>query len=182
MTRRVILLSGAAACFLLAAVLILQSGLPQRADYTGWRIAGERIVAPEVGFPAPPFSAPTLAGERVSLDELRGAPVILNFWATWCAPCRLEMPELQAFYEANPEVRILAVNMGEAPDAVQQWVNEFGLTFDMVLDAEQRIALAYRVRVQPSTFFISPEGVITRISYGPVTRETLDSVLSEDRE
>ena len=77
---------------------------------------------------------------------------MINFWATWCVPCRVEMPELQAFHEAHPAVRVLAVNLGESRDLIVDWVTQFGLTFDIVLDTDRSIADLYRLRGQPSTY------------------------------
>ena len=173
--RRAALLTGAIIALTLAAALLLKVGLPQRATYTGFITNGSTRVAPELNAPAPPFANSTLDGKIVSLDDLRGTPVIINFWATWCVPCRVEMPELQRLYEDYEErgLRILAVNLGESPDVIEPWVREMGLTFDIVLDPEQNVAAMYRLRGQPSTFVISPEGIIDHISYGPVTMETL---------
>ena len=177
--RKLFLLSAAAACFTLAAVLFLQGGLPERAAYTGLVLDSGQIAAPELDFLAPSFAGDTLTGLALTLEDLRGNPVVVNFWATWCVPCRVEMPELQRLHEQFPDVTILGVNLAEQPGVVQRWVDEFGLTFPIVLDREAIIATRYQVRVQPSTFVISPEGIISRIYYGPVTAQQLDSVLSE---
>jgi thiol-disulfide isomerase/thioredoxin len=70
---------------------VIAGGLPQRATYSGAVLPSGEIAAPEIGAFAPPFRAPTLDGE-ITLEQLRGVPVVLNFWATWCVPCRVEMP------------------------------------------------------------------------------------------
>lgn len=173
---RPLLLLGALASLAIAVVLLLAAGLPQRAAYSGEILANGQIVAPEIGANAPTFFAPTLGGS-VDLPQLRGTPVVINFWATWCVPCRVEMPELQALHEAQPDVRVLAVNLGEPLDLIVDWVTHFGLTFDIVLDAEQTIAANYRLRGQPSTYIVSPEGTITAIFYGPTTQQALEAAL-----
>lgn len=178
---RLPILLAAAACFIVAGLLVYDAGLPERADYTTFSESGEGQVAPEVGAIAPPFTAQTLRGETVSLDDLRGHPVIINFWATWCGPCRIEMPELQRLYEAHHAdgLRILAVNLGEPVDRVAAWRDEFGLTFDLVLDPEREIARRYAFRDPPSTFIIAPDGTITKVFFGPVPEGRLRDAVNE---
>jgi peroxiredoxin len=165
---------------LLAAILILQAGLPQRAAFTGQFTAGQVPIAPEIGALAPPFTKMTLDGRTIALDEMRGSPVIINFWATWCAPCLIEMPELQAVYEKYRAkgLHLLAVNLGESPDVTRKWVQSLALTFDVVLDESQTVANLYYLRGQPSTYVVSPEGVITEIFFGPIERSRLESAIA----
>lgn len=162
-----------------AAALLIAVGLPSRADYTGWRVAGEtRPTAPEPQAYAPNFSAITLTGSVLQLDQLRGQPVILNFWATWCAPCRFELPELQRIHiEFSGQAQIIGINLGESAEQITPWADELGLTFPLALDENQRIAALYRLRVQPSTFIISPAGIITDIYYGAVSADQLRAAL-----
>ena len=109
---RAITLVSAVACFLAAALLVLHAGLPQRAEFTVFSLDGGAVVAPETGAIAPPIdNTPTLAGDPIAWDALRGQPVIVNFWATWCVPCRVEMPELQALYD---EVKAFREACGDA--------------------------------------------------------------------
>ncbi len=176
MLRRALLLIGALACLAAALTLVIAAGLPNRAAYSGQILPDGQSVAPEIGSFAPPFRATTLNG-GVSLNALRGAPVVVNFWATWCVPCQVEMPELQAFHVAHPNVHVLAVNLGESRERVVDWNAQLGLTFDLVLDPDQSIANLYRLRGQPSTYVISPGGVIITIFYGPTTRQSLESAL-----
>lgn len=172
---------GALVAFATAFVLLHNAGLPNRADYTGFFVDGIGRVAPEGGSIAPPFSQPTLSGHNLSLLDLRGEPVIVNFWATWCVPCRVEMPELQDFHEETG-VRVLGVNIGEDRAAIAAWVEEFDLTFDLLLDPQQRVYQQYRVRGQPSTYVIAPDGIITHIYFGPTTAATLREALNAVRE
>lgn len=169
--------------FWLALRLLIWQGLPQRADYTsiGQLASGVRI-APEIDAQAPPFSLPTLTGDTLTLANLRGSWVILNFWATWCVPCRVEMPMLQTLYTdyattAPEPVRVVAANLGETPEAARAWVDTFGLTFDILLDADQAVAQLYRLIGQPMTFIIAPDGKITHIFYGAVDADTLTAAL-----
>jgi cytochrome c biogenesis protein CcmG, thiol:disulfide interchange protein DsbE len=164
---------------LAGAFVILAAGVPSRVATTGVIIPGDdRLVAPEVGAVAPPFTAPTLAGETVSLWALRGQPVVVNFWAVWCAPCRLEMPELQALH-TEYGVPVLAVNLADSRPAVAAWQDEFGLSYPLVLDPAGVIARAYPRHGPPGTYLLDAEGVIRRIYYGPVTLGTLAGALDE---
>jgi thiol-disulfide isomerase/thioredoxin len=176
-TTRLWLGAGALACFAAAFAVLLAAGLPSRASYSGQILPDGQAVAPEISAFAPPFRALTLDGE-ISLTTLRGAPVVVNFWATWCVPCRVEMPELQAFHEAYPAIPIVAVNLGESREQIVDWGTRLGLTFDLALDADGSIASLYRLRGQPSTYIVSPSGVITAIFYGPTTRQQLEAALA----
>ena len=160
----------AAVCFLVAALLLIRVGLPERSEGTALVNTGDTLVAPEIGAIAPPFTAHTIDGKTITLDDLRGQPVMVNFWATWCGPCRAEMPELQHLYErhADDGLRIVAVNLGESEADVAAWRDAFGLTFDLVLDPQQEIARRYAFRDPPSTFIIAPDGTIARIFFGPI--------------
>lgn len=180
MLRRILLLIAAAGCWAAAVYIVVSSGLPERAAFTGQIIPGEHPVAPELNAVAPPFEAATLSGARINLLDLRGSVVLINFWATWCEPCRIEMPELQTLYERYQAqgLRVLAVNLGEEAALAQSWVDEFGLTFEVLLDPQQQIAALYYLRGQPSTYVVSPSGVITHISYGPASLTTLEAAIA----
>lgn len=178
--RQIILFLAAVVCLSTAFVLITAAGLPERATFTGQLLPGGQAVAPEIGAAAPPFQATTLTGETLNIRDTRGHPVIINFWATWCEPCRVEMPALQLIYQQYQQhgLRLLAVNLGESPGAIQKWTQQLGLTFDILLDERQQIAALYQLRGQPSTYIVAPSGMITHIFYGPVTVEQLQSALS----
>jgi cytochrome c biogenesis protein CcmG/thiol:disulfide interchange protein DsbE len=171
---------GAAVCFLAAALLAWNAGLPERAAFTGRVMPGELPVAPEIGAVAPPFTATSIDETRVSLSDLRGHPVLVNFWATWCVPCRVEMPMLEEVYRDTHAkgLRILAVNLGEDPQTAREWGRGLGLTFDLLSDPRGDIAAVYALRGQPSTYVISPSGIITAIFYGPASGDALRSALA----
>jgi cytochrome c biogenesis protein CcmG/thiol:disulfide interchange protein DsbE len=158
--------------FLIAGSLwIAASRVPTISDPT--------TVAPQVGFLAPDFTATTLGGETVKLSELRGTPVVLNFWATWCPPCRAELPHFQAVHASQgADFTLLAVDVREAPQDVARFADQLGLTFPIPLDADGRIAATYQVRAYPTTFFIDADGVIRRIVRGTTTRAVLQSTLA----
>lgn len=166
-------------CAILALItafwILITVGLPNRAEFSGEYRDGI-FSAPEIGAFAPEINQATLSGNVLNLSSLRGESVIINFWATWCVPCQTEMPELQELHE-NTGVRILGVNIGEEQEVISAWVEHFGLTFDIVLDPDELIYNSYRVRGQPSTFVIAPNGIITHIFYGAVSSDTLFNAL-----
>lgn len=150
---------------------IAVSRVPTTADPT--------TAAPQVGFLAPDFTLTTLAGDTVTLSELRGKPVVVNFWATWCPPCRAELPHFQAAHEAyGDEVAILGVDEREDPQQVAAFAEQLGLTFPIPLDTDGRVGVEYRVRAYPTTFFVDADGVIQRVVRGTTTRAVLDSTLA----
>lgn len=178
-TRRAVLLLVSGTSLFAALIIALAAGLPERAVFTGRILLDDQPVAPEIRALAPPFVGQTLTGGTVRLADLRGQPVVVNFWATWCEPCRVEMPDLQRVYDQYRAqgLRILAVNLGESRTAVAKWAQDFGLTFDVILDEDQRIAALYYLRGQPSTYVVSPDGMITHIFLGPTTESALSAAL-----
>ncbi|MGM0370447.1 MAG: TlpA family protein disulfide reductase [Bacillota bacterium] len=126
---------------------------------------------------APDFTLTNLAGEEVSLSDYRGDYVILNFWATWCPPCRREMPNLEEFYATNKDdFVVLAVDLGEAKQQVQQFIEEGGYSFPVLLDHDKEIGTKYNVSAIPTSYFIDPQGVIKHIKKGAVTTEELNQI------
>lgn len=167
-------------CLGLAGVIIVSTGLPARADYTGFTIpSGERI-APEIGAIAPDFQLSDSEGLQFRLSDQRGRIVLLNFWATWCEPCRIEMPELNRLHltYAGSALDVVGVNLGEGFAAVEQWRSQYALDFPLLLDTETRVAALYQIRGQPSTYVIAPDGRITTIFYGPATHDTLQQAIA----
>lgn len=173
------LLVGAVICLIAAFFVVWDAGLPERATYTGFVQAGEEY-APELNAIAPPFEAQTLTGDTLWLADLRGKVVLINFWATWCEPCKAEMPDLQGVYETYQSrgLRVLGVNLGEGKAEVARWVKQLGLTFDIVMDNRQQIASAYQIRGQPTSYLVAPDGVITQIYYGPTVRQSLETAIA----
>jgi len=143
-------------------------------------LAAERSPQPALNHPAPPFTLTALDGRTFALDELRGQPMVINFWATWCTPCRQEMPMLQSTWERyGDSVWILGVDVGEPEAAVQSFVDEFGLTFPILLDEPMAVAGEYNVRGLPSTFFIDRSGIIRQIYPGELNSAILAEGIQE---
>ena len=133
-----------------------------------------------VGELAPEFELRSLDGEEINLVGMRGHPVLVNFWATWCGPCRLEMPAFQERFEQyHGDLQILAINFDESPDEVRSFVNEFGLTFDVVLDPGAKVQKLYQVRGYPTSYLIDAEGVIQVQHIGLIVESQLDEYIAQ---
>lgn len=136
----------------------------------------------QIGDAAYDFQAQDLAGNTIALSDFAGQPVILNFWATWCPPCRIEMPELQATYEKYQDdgLIILALDQDEAAETVRSFFyDEFGLTFTPLLDVDQTVAEQYGVFNYPTSIFVNGDGIITAIHRGAVLQSQLDDYLAD---
>lgn len=145
---------------------------------------GGLIPSPRVGFLAPDFTLESLSGDQISLADMRGKVIVLNLWASWCPPCREEMPALQRVHQENHErgLEVLAVNMTAQDNlaAVEAFVQEFNLTFPILLDISGEVGKAYLMRALPTTFFIDQEGVIQRVIVGgPMSEVTLQSTVEQ---
>ena len=124
-------------------------------------------VAPKVDALAPAFTASTLDGETITLDELRGKPVFLNFWSINCRACRLQMPYIQAaFEEKGHEIQFIAIDSVDSSGSVQQYTEYYGLGFTMALDSYGKAARVYNIRYSPTNFLIDEQGVIKHIQIG----------------
>jgi thiol-disulfide isomerase/thioredoxin len=133
-------------------------------------------VAAHVNFRAPDFSSTTLEDGPIALRDLRGKVVLLNFWATWCPPCRAEMPAIQSVYQAHPgDMVVLAVNEAEAPGVVKDFVSPFHFGFPILLDRDAAIAQRFRVQGLPTSYFVDRDGIIRAASIGPMDRATIES-------
>ena len=133
---------------------------------------GEAMPRPVAGEAAPPYAAATLQGDTVSLESLRGSVILLNFWATWCAPCRFETPFLQSLAEQYEEqgLRVVGVSMdtGDASEIIQEFVEEYGVTYTILADPQMRGMDTYQIMGLPGTFLIDRDGTLRWMRYGPV--------------
>ena len=159
-----------AAVLLVGLVLIWFGRVPPKSSvHTGV------TVAPRAGAVAPSFELTNLEGTPVSLEALRGRPVVINFWATWCLPCRSEMPALQRVWENYQDdgLVILAINLQESSEQVASFAQELNLSFPILLDHNGRLFQTYNVQLYPTTFFVAGNGIIQEVVYGGPMAETL---------
>ncbi len=132
--------------------------------------------------PAPGFELPRLGqpGSTISLDELRGRPVVLNFWASWCVPCAKEMPELQAVYDkVGSRVAFVGINHQDGRTGALDMVAKTGVRYPSGYDPEGKTAIAYGLRGLPSTVFISADGRVLEKRIGELSREELAQAVEE---
>jgi cytochrome c biogenesis protein CcdA/peroxiredoxin len=127
---------------------------------------------------APDFETVSDTGQPIRLSDYRGQVVLLNFWATWCGPCRAEMTEFQRVHETQDGITILAVNNREPVAAVQDFRQELGLDFPLVMDERASIQNRYNIRSYPSTFLIGRDGTILQVHYGALTSEDINQLVS----
>ncbi|WP_042225061.1 TlpA family protein disulfide reductase [Oceanobacillus manasiensis] len=128
-----------------------------------------------VGDTAPDFELKTLEGEMVKLSDFKGEHVMLNFWATWCPPCRQEMPDMQRIYQDKDPI-ILAVNLTDTEvnqKAVSAFIEEFGMTFPVLMDEKAEVSELYRIQPIPTTYFIDSEGKIRYKAFGALSYEQM---------
>ncbi|HBY95207.1 MAG: TlpA family protein disulfide reductase [Ardenticatenaceae bacterium] len=135
-------------------------------------------VAAQIGFRAPNFSLERLDGGKASLADFRGKPVLLNFWASWCGPCRAEMPAIQrvATRHADDGLVVLLINQAEDSDTIYSYLDSIGVRAPVLLDPEGAASTAYRVRALPTTFFIARDGKVQDMTIGgPMTEAYLET-------
>jgi peroxiredoxin len=137
----------------------------------GFRIPNQKVEAPD-------FTLETLDGEERSLSSYRGKLVFLNFWATWCPPCRAEMPSMQTLYDTlgTDDFEIVAVNLQEGAGPVQSFIDEHGYTYPILLDGGGRTGGMYGVRAIPSTFLIDRDGTLLGMFVGGREWDTPDAM------
>ena len=128
------------------------------------------IEAAQIGFKAPYFNLPVLDAQEISTTDLKGKAFILNFWASWCPPCKAEMPDFQHAFEeySNSGIQIIAVNATNQDSVVDVslFVNQYGLTFPIILDQDGSASRDYSVHSLPTTYFIDENGIIKDIVIG----------------
>ncbi|MEW5956692.1 MAG: TlpA disulfide reductase family protein [Chloroflexota bacterium] len=136
-----------------------------------------------VGQPAPDFSLKTLDGDRITLSDLQGQPVIINFWASWCYPCRLEMPELERTYQTHQAdgLTVLGINVTtqDTLTEAQAFVAEFTPSFPILLDETGDVTTRYGVRGIPTSYFIDRRGIVTHVHLGALNAGQLDEFAKE---
>lgn len=140
-------------------------------------------IGPFVSQQAPAFSLKTRTGDVVKLEDNRGKVVLLNFWASWCIPCKEEMPLIQAAYEKYRDrgLVVWGINMTDIDDRdeIDKFVQETGVTFPILLDESGAVGTDYRVISIPTSFFIDRTGIIQHFQLGAMTASQMDQYLEE---
>ncbi len=132
---------------------------PEDARVQNWRVAGSGYLVPEGEMDAPDFTAVTFDGEEVNLSDLRGQIVVVNFWASWCTPCRDETPLLEAVQDnLGDDVVLVGLNSGDTEDNARAFLDEFNVTYTVARDVNGSIAVDYGVTGMPETFVIDADG------------------------
>jgi thiol-disulfide isomerase/thioredoxin len=150
----------------LAAIILLSTSLSA---------SGAARSAPVTGNPAPDFQLVSLAGPTMSLSQFSGKVVILNFWATWCPPCKEEMPLLQGYADAHPaDTVVVGIDFDEQAYLIQDFVDELQLHIPILMDPGGKTSDLYRVRAYPTTFFVGKDGKIRAYHVGLLSKELVD--------
>ena len=137
-----------------------------------------KAAAPVRGHPAPAFTLQSLDGKSVSLADYRGRVVLLNFWATWCVPCRHEMPEIERMQRSSAgTLTVLAIDKQEPASDVRAFARDHGLTFTLLLDPTASVFQTYRVSVQPESFWVDRHGTVAAVHYGAMSAGFMRSEL-----
>jgi cytochrome c biogenesis protein CcmG/thiol:disulfide interchange protein DsbE len=164
-------------------ILLIGAGWIWVSRVTG-NAADAQIQTAHEGFLAPDFSLQTLSGETVTLSSLRGRPVLINLWASWCTPCRLEMPAMQRVYEDYQAqgFQVLAVNATNQDDAgkAADFARQYGLKFPILLDNLGSVGRQYQLESLPTSFFVDAQGIIREVVVGGPMSEALLRVRVEN--
>lgn len=177
MDSRSIAMPRAAVPLLIAVLVLVAAGLGVTALRTvlhagAGEVADETVAIPartgtDPGAQAPAFTAPAYDGPPISLDRFRGHPIVLNFWASWCPPCRAEMPALEAAYQKYRARGIVVIGIDGATDtwaASRSYLTARGVTYPAGRDDRGRVAQAYHVAALPTTYFIRADGRIAGVA------------------
>lgn len=156
-----------------ALVAVLATGPP----------AGQRSVeSPLIGRVAPPIDAPTVDGGHINIDDHRGRWVLVNYFATWCVPCRQEHPDLVRFHERHQalgDLEVIGVVYSDSSDAVREFRRDNGGTWPMAEDPDGKIALDWGVTGVPESFLVTPSGIVVAKLLGGVTDAQLEQLLAD---
>ncbi|MCT1403069.1 TlpA family protein disulfide reductase [Paenibacillus sp. p3-SID867] len=133
---------------------------------------------PKTGYQAPNFSLQALDGQTYSLQGLKGKPVVINFWASWCGPCKIEAPELVRLYDKyRARIEIYAVNVtaSDSIEGAKAFAKDYGFQFPVLIDEKGEVAQKYAIRPIPTTLFVNSEGIIIEQVIGLVDPQTMES-------
>ena len=152
--------------------------------FLAWQLLETNRFEQRASGEAPPFTFTSFEGETISLDDLRGQGVVLNFWASWCDPCRDEAALLEAYRQREKDNGVVFIGLDylDQEPAAKAYLAEFGITYPNGPDLQSQAARRYGIKGVPETFFIDPEGKITETVIGPIVSEAMmEQYLSEIR-
>jgi cytochrome c biogenesis protein CcmG, thiol:disulfide interchange protein DsbE len=179
-TRRALLVSLGIVVGLAAGLLILTGLDPSWLPIRIGAVPKADPAVPETNAPALNFSLESLSGEKVTLSDFKGQVVLINYWATWCIPCKAEMPLLQRYADRyQKDLVVLAVNDGEPVELITPFVQELNLTLPVLLDPNETVTQQYRIRGFPTTIFVDQDGKIRYQHIGILNEEQLKGYLAE---
>ena len=142
------------------------------------RRPGQRDLAPLRSGPAPAFTLARLDGGEVSLAGLRGRPVVVNFWGSWCLQCRRELRTLVEVRQSRPDLDVVGIVFRDPPEQAREEARQAGADWPQLVDPGERVARAYGVDSAPATFVVGPDGTIGATLVGPVTRAIIERQLA----
>lgn len=129
---------------------------------------------------APDFTLRDINGNQVRLSDLRGKPVFLNFFATWCGPCRAEMPDINELsVEFKGKVHVIAVAVDGTTPEIKAFAEKLGLGFTVAVDEEGKVGYSYAIRAIPTSFFIDPDGIITQVEIGMLSKSKMKAAIAK---
>lgn len=140
----------------------------------------QEVVVLQTGQPAPDFTLNTVDGNTVKLSDYKGKVVMVNFWASWCEPCRQEMPDIEKAYVTYKDQGfvVLGVNINEKNVPIQGFVNQYGLTFPILMDHDSKVAVdLYRVKPIPTSFFVDRDGILRQTAEMPMSLTNIENIL-----
>jgi cytochrome c biogenesis protein CcmG/thiol:disulfide interchange protein DsbE len=160
------------------AMVILPKSIP--ATEPTVKQSDQDITPAELNEKAPDLELMDLEGKAVSLEDYRGQVVLVNNWATWCPPCRAEMPILESYYQDHKDEGfvLIGIEAGEPADEVNEFVENYGISFPVWLDPESKAIIGFRNMALPSSYVINPDGMIVLAWTGTVTRNSLENYLT----
>ncbi len=161
-----IVVSGLLFGALLGGLILLSSAAPKQ--------------GPVIGSKVDDFSLPGIETQTVSLSQYRGKIIVLNFWATWCVPCKDEMPLLEKVYQSSGDkLVVIGVNSQESKSDVQKFIDQYQITFPIALDASGELTRKFLVNGYPTTFLIDSNGVMRNLHIGELREDLLKGYISE---
>ncbi len=159
--------------------LAVQACTPSSPSTTGE--GQEAAIGLNVGNLAPDFTLDDLEGGKVRLSDLRGSAVFINFWATWCPPCRAEMPEIEAVHQKYKDkgVVVIGVDIMESESTVRRFIQQGGYTWTFAMDTSGEVSAQYNINAIPTSYFIDREGIIRAVNIGAMTKRAMEDKLAE---